>query len=192
MKELCLGGFKHGEIEVGVVLKQLERDLNVFRTSSCGRVLDAVACLLGICAERTYEGEPAIKLEVAAGLGDAGEVRLEPEIKEVNGSKVVDTSNLLSGVLGALRARVPRRHIAAAAQRAIAKGLASIAIDAALTKGIGVVGGSGGVFYNRAITATVRAEVEATGLRFVQHEFLPPGDGGISAGQAVVASKESS
>ena len=190
LDEFCASGFKRGKREMDIVLRQLERDLNVFRTSSCGRVLDAVACLLGVCNERTYGGEPAIKLEAAAGKGDAGDVKLEPVIEKVDGMKIVDTSQLLVDLLSALRARAPRRHIAAAAQRAIARGLASITIDTASSRGVGVVGGSGGVFYNWAITAAVRKEIEKAGLRFVQHELLPPGDGGISTGQAVVAARQ--
>ncbi len=190
LDEFCASGFKRGKREMGIVLRQLERDLNVFRTSSCGRVLDAVACLLGVCDERTYEGEPAIKLEAAAGKGNAEEVKLEPVIEKVGGVRVVDTSRLLGDILSALRARVPRRHIAAAAQRAIARGLASIAIDTASSRGMDIVGGSGGVFYNWAIATAVRKEIEKAGLRFVQHELLPPGDGGISVGQAVVAARQ--
>jgi len=190
LNQFCASGFKRGKREMDIVLRQLERDLIVFRTSSCGRVLDAVACLLGICDERTYEGEPAMKLEAAAGKGDAREVKLEPVIEKVDGMKIADTSQLLADILGPLRARVPRKHIAAAAQRAIARGLASIAIDTASSKGLDVVGGSGGVFYNWAITAAVREEIEKASLQFIQHELLPPGDGGIAIGQAVVAARQ--
>lgn len=192
LKEFCLSGFRHGEREMSVVLRQLERNLNIFWTSSCGRVLDALACLLGVCYERTYEGEPAIKLEAAADGGNPDRSRLEAPLKSVNGMKVVDTPHLFLNIINALRTRVPRKHIAAAAQRAVAKGLAEIAIDAASARGIDVVGGSGGVFYNRAITATVRKLVGEAGLKFIQHQLLPPGDGGISAGQAVVAAHRTS
>jgi hydrogenase maturation protein HypF len=187
LKEFCLSGFRYGDREIGVVLRQLERSLSIFWTSSCGRVLDAVACLLGICCERTYEGEPAIKLEAAAGGGDSDRLSLKTSIKSVNGMKVLDTSNLLVDIVDALRKSVPKKQIAAAAQRALAEGLAEIAIDVASARGIRMVGGSGGVFYNRAITAAVRKSVEEAGLKFIQHELLPPGDGGISVGQAVVA-----
>jgi hydrogenase maturation protein HypF len=187
LQEFCLSGFRHGDREISVVLRQLERSLNIFWTSSCGRVLDAVACLLGICCERTYEGEPAIKLEAAAVGGDLDRLRLEAPIKSVDGMRVLDTSNLLVDIIDALRRSVPKKQIAEAAQRALAEGLAEIAIDVASAKGINIVGGSGGVFYNRAITATMRKSIEGAGLKFIQHELLPPGDGGISVGQAIVA-----
>ena len=185
--EYCLNGFRHGRKEIGVVFHQLERNLNVFWTSSCGRVLDAAACLLGVCDVRTYEGEPAMKLEAAARGGNPEKVKLDIKIKKDGSLSVIDTSQIFLDALEALRARVPRRHIAAAVQHALAGGLARIAIGAAFDKKIKVVGGSGGVFYNDAMTAAARKLVEKAGLGFVRHEFLPSGDGGISVGQAVIA-----
>jgi hydrogenase maturation protein HypF len=185
--EFCLNGFKHGRKEIGVVLHQIERGLNIFWTSSCGRVLDAAACLLGICGVRTYEGEPAMKLEAAAKDGDPKKVKMNVEIKKDGGLNVVDTSQILLDALEALRARVPRRHIAAAVQRALAEGLSEIAIDAAFDEKMKVVGGSGGVFCNDAMTSVARKATSKAGLKFVRHELLPTGDGGISVGQAVVA-----
>jgi hydrogenase maturation protein HypF len=189
LNEFCLNGFRYGRREVDVVLRQLERNLNVFWTSSCGRVLDAVACLLNVCSARTYEGEPAIKLEAFASGGDPKRVKLEFLFKNVDGMRVIDTSQLLLEVIEALRSRIPRKHIAAAAQRAIAEGFATLALEAASAKGLRVVGASGGVFYNQAITSAVRKLIEEAGLRFVRHELLPPGDGGVSVGQAAVAAQ---
>ena len=189
LNEFCAGGFRHGGHELGVILRQLERNLNVFWTSSCGRVLDAVACLIGACGERTYEGEPAIKLEAWANGGDPDRLELEPILEDKDGMTVMDTSQLLISIIDALRNGVPRRHIAASAQRAVARGLAEIAVEAASSRGVRAVGGSGGVFCNRTITATVRALVEGSGLKFFIHELLPPGDGGVSVGQAVMAAR---
>ncbi|HID60389.1 MAG TPA: carbamoyltransferase HypF [Hadesarchaea archaeon] len=191
LNKYCANGFKRGKREQEFILRQLERDVNVFRTSSCGRVLDAVSCLLGVCDERTYEGEPAIKLEATAASGDAHKTKFEPDVKKMNGKMIFNTSKLLLDVLQTLQTKMLKKHIAAAAQLALARGLASIAIDVASSRGIKTVGGSGGVFYNRAITAAIRKEVEMAGLKFIAHEVLPPGDGGISVGQAVIASTSS-
>jgi len=75
--------------------------------------------------------------------------------------------------------------VAAAAQEALAKGLVSAAINIAMEEGIKIIGFSGGVAYNEAITKTIRKEVEKHKLKFISHRLLPPGDGGISAGQTV-------
>ena len=185
--EFCSDGFVHGRKEVGVVLRQLKRNLNVFWTSSCGRVLDATACLLGVCGVRTYEGEPAMKLESAAKSGDPHRLKMKPEIRKEKNVNVVNTSKILLDALEALRAGVPRRHIAAAVQHAIAEGLSEMAVEAAADEKIKVVGASGGVFYNDAITSAVHKFATRARLRFVRHELLPAGDGAISVGQAIVA-----
>ena len=64
-----LGSRGWSDIELGVLEKQVTSGFNVIQTTSTGRVLDAAAALLGICRERTYDGEPAMKLESAASGG---------------------------------------------------------------------------------------------------------------------------
>ena len=59
----------YGETEAKLILNQLKTGMGKVETTSCGRVLDAVAAVLGVCFERTYEGEPAMKLESAAFTG---------------------------------------------------------------------------------------------------------------------------
>ncbi len=66
-----LGSRGWSDVELGVLQKQVVRGFNVMSTTSTGRVLDAAAALLGICRERTYDGEPAMKLESAAVGGHA-------------------------------------------------------------------------------------------------------------------------
>jgi hydrogenase maturation protein HypF len=190
LKEFCLHGFSRGESEIETVMLQLERGLNVFQTSSCGRVLDAVSCLLGICAERTYEGEPAMKLEAAASNGDPEKVELSMNVKKVGDLLAADSSQLLVDVLSALRAGAHKKDIAAGTQRAIALALADMAIEAAKARDIDTIGVSGGVFYNDSMATCVRDAVTKEGLKFKSHRLVPPGDGGISIGQAFVAASQ--
>ena len=82
--------FPHGESEIQIVLQQLEKDHSIIGTTSCGRVLDAVAAVLGICYERTYEGEPAMKLESTAIKG-RDVLNLQPIIK----GNILDTTQML-------------------------------------------------------------------------------------------------
>ncbi|MEW6592678.1 MAG: carbamoyltransferase HypF, partial [Candidatus Hadarchaeota archaeon] len=187
LEEFCIQGFPKRLREVELVMRQLERGLNVFQTSSCGRVLDAVSCLLGICHERTYEGEPAMKLEAAAVSGDPEKAGLEMKIKNESGLQFADSSQLLAGVVDAMRKGILRKDIAAGAQHAVARALAGIAVEAARARGIKTIGVSGGVFYNDAIASFVRDAVTREGLDFKSHRLVPPGDGGISVGQAFVA-----
>ena len=44
----------------------LTKRIQTVETSSCGRLFDAVAAILGIASEVTFEGQAAIALETAA------------------------------------------------------------------------------------------------------------------------------
>ena len=170
----------HGKTEAELILKQLEKGVKL-ETSSCGRVLDAISAILGVCYERTYEGEPAMKLESAA-MGGKDVLELKPEIK----GNIVKTTELVNAVFEALgKFRV--KDLAFSAQEYIAKSLAELAVEKAEELGVKNVGFSGGVAYNEQITATIQRIVEKNGLNFVFHKFVPAGDGGTSFGQAVVA-----
>ena len=68
----------------------------------------------------------------------------------------------------------------------LARGLASIAIQKALENKIKTIGFSGGVASNEILSSTMRKIVGEVGLRFLVHKKIPPGDGCVSFGQAVV------
>jgi hydrogenase maturation protein HypF len=172
--------FPHGESEIQIILNQLEKRRNIVETSSCGRVLDAVAAVLGICHERTYEGEPAMKLESAA-LKGKDTLRLEPIIK----GDTLDTTQMLLEIFEK-RGKEARENLAYSAHAYLAKGLAALAIEKALENNIKIIGFSGGVACNQILTAIMRKIVENAGLLFLVHKAVPPGDGGLSFGQAVV------
>lgn len=178
--------FPHGEREVELVVRQLHRDFNITSTSSTGRVLDALSAALNICGERTYEGECAMKLESMAFKGRY-ELEMPINIKKSSGLNILDTSALLLSTLEHKFDGKDVPDIAFSAQRAVARGLAELAIISADQKGVNVIGGSGGVFYNEAISMTIKKEIEDAGYRFIQHKNSCAGDGSVSLGQAVVA-----
>ena len=184
--------FKHGNREVDLVLKQLQKGFNTSITTSTGRLLDAISAVLRICGKRTYEGECAMKLESAAYNGkDVLEIPFEIESKRNNGMEYLNTSNILITALEMKQKGEKIGNIARAAQRAVSLGLAEMAINAAEKTGINIIGGSGGVFYNEAISIAVRDAVESAGYKFVQHKNSCAGDGSVSIGQAAVASWKS-
>ncbi|MEM2942011.1 MAG: carbamoyltransferase HypF, partial [Candidatus Bathyarchaeia archaeon] len=77
--------------------------------------------------------------------------------------------------------------LAFSAQSYIARSLAELAIEKAYDLGISTVGFTGGVACNEHITNIMKSVVEDHGLKFITHNMVPPGDGGISLGQAVAA-----
>jgi hydrogenase maturation protein HypF len=174
------------DIELGVLEAQLEKGLNVALTSSTGRVLDAVSALLGICREKTYDGEPAMKLESAAAGGRLHDWELS-YFKE-GSSEVLSTRKLIEKVLEEYKVTTvddARKisDIAASFQYNLARGIAGLAIHAARDRDIPLVVLSGGVAYNRAIRETISDQVNHAGLELLINADYPLGDGCISFGQ---------
>ncbi len=176
--------------ESGVLATQVERGIRVARTSSTGRVLDAASALLGICRERTYDGEPAMRLESVAAQGtpEPWEYRVE----RVGGLAVLSTRHLLKVLLDRyLRAdsggsaQLP--DLAASFQDVLARGIAEMAAWTAEDEDYQLVALSGGVAYNRAIRETIRRELASRGLTLLINTDYPLGDGCISFGQCITA-----
>ncbi|NOX45151.1 MAG: carbamoyltransferase HypF, partial [Caldiserica bacterium] len=171
--------------ELAIVIFQIEKGLNCPETTSAGRFLDAVSAWLGLCRERTYEGEPAMLLEAAAAGGRP--LPLEPVIREHDGRPVLDTVALFRELHRLRDGGASAADLAATAQDTLARGLARIAVRIAREGGIGAVGLTGGAAVNDRIASAVREEVKRAGLRYLQHGKIPPGDGGLSFGQLVQA-----
>ena len=177
--------FKYGPREVPVVVKQLRSGLNVVLSSSTGRYLDAVSAMLGVCTYRSYEGEPAMKLEALARASNSNVAVAVPIAYNKGKVSVVDASQIALQLLTSMKDSSPS-CIARAAHVAIAKGLAEIACSKALEEGVKFIGVSGGAAVNEILIETIEKEVSSHGLVLLRHRALPPGDGGLSAGQAVV------
>jgi hydrogenase maturation protein HypF len=170
----------YGETEAKLMLHQLRKASGIVETTSCGRVLDAVAAVLGLCYERTYEGEPAMKLESAA-IKRKDALKMKPIINR----DALDTTQMLSAIFEN-RDNALKADLAYSAHAYLAKGLASLAVEKALESGVKFVGFSGGAACNEILASLMREIVEVAGLRFLVHEAVPAGDGGLSFGQAVV------
>ena len=148
--------------------------VNAPLSSGMGRLFDAVAALLGVREEVTYEGQAAIELEQLAA-----DTRAEPYAWRFgSGTELV---RLVHDDLAGGRARA---EIAAAFHETIARAAADACEEAG---GSDAVVLSGGTFQNLRLLAATRREFEERGFRVLSHERVPPNDGGISYGQAAVA-----
>jgi hydrogenase maturation protein HypF len=170
----------HGAVEAQIIVDQLKSGMGI-ETTSCGRVLDAISALLGLCDVRSYEGEPAIKLESAAVIGK-DTLNLKPQIS----GGILDTTELVRAVFDSL-GKVSVADLAYSAHAYLAQGLAALAVEKAALLGVRTVGFTGGAACNQILATLMRQTVELADLRFVLHEAVPAGDGGVSFGQAIVA-----
>jgi hydrogenase maturation protein HypF len=168
-----------GREEARIIINQLHGIKALPTTTSCGRVLDTAASILDVCHSRTYQGEPAMKLESTA-LHGKDVLTVTPVIE----GNILQTTNILRRIFQE-RDRLATADLAFSLQSYLATGLAEIAIHQAEESGIDRIGFSGGVAYNQHFAQRIRESVEARGLRFHVHEAIPAGDGGISLGQAL-------
>lgn len=169
-----------------VLEQQTEKRFNCPATTSTGRVLDAAAALLGICRERTYDGEPSMVLEAYAARGTPQplEVRI---VSGRNGADVLLTSEILREGRAMIKRGVSVPDTAATMQTALAKGIAELALRSAEKTGISTAALSGGVAINRSIRETILAELADAGVRCLTNPRYPFGDGCISCGQVITA-----
>ena len=157
------------------------------KASSMGRVLDALSCILGICCKRTYEGEPAIKLEKWLEKGEASR-SFEVEFGVSNGVEFARTVPMFEELLGSkANTTSEKADLAASFVHSLVAALADKACDFAETKGCRYVGLSGGVTYSNPIAVWAEDVVRTRGLDFLSHHRVPNGDGGISVGQNAIA-----
>ena len=123
-----------------------------------------------------------MKLESVA-LGGEDKLGLKPEIMSGN---VIQTSNLVLAILDELEKETVQ-DLAFSAQSYIARSLAEVAVQEADRLSVKSIGFTGGVAYNIHISSLIREIVSSHGFKFYEHKSIPPGDGGLSFGQAVSA-----
>lgn len=149
------------------------------KTSSCGRVLDALACWLGVCERMTYDGEPAMKLESFLRKGCA---KYDFQAKVDAG--VVDSPALFSQLNEHARPGEKLEHqIISDLSRSFVGALYEGLIEAARPEDS--LGFTGGVSYNLVINDILENKLKERGVKLITHSRVPNGDGGISYGQLV-------
>ena len=175
-----LADSKEREKMAPMVEEMLRRDIRCPKTSSCGRLFDAVSALAGLCFDITYEGQAAIRLEEAQDRGESGGYDLP--VREKDGLLEADVTALFAEAAEDRNnpARLARRF-----HRGLALGLARWARMAADDCGVTAVALCGGVFNNRTLLAELLEELRKLGLTPLLPCRVPSGDGGIALGQAL-------
>lgn len=165
--------------------QQFSADVNAPRTSSLGRVFDAVSYLLGLCTYNRHEAEAAMALEAAArDVADGAPWPYFLDTSSTPWTWSLDTalSALLNDATHTSTDQCARRfHLT------IANMLATGAMHACKTFGVRHVALAGGCFLNRVLLTEVTGQLENSGATVWRPGALPPGDGSIALGQAWVA-----
>ncbi len=176
---------------VELVLRMMECGVNSPLTSSCGRLFDAVAALVGIRSEVNYEAQAAIELEMAITDPQRQEGAYSLEVLQDRDPWIISTRPLIDELLRDLRAEAPVSAISQRFHNGLAEGFANIACGLRRTHQLNRVCLSGGTFQNLYLFERLTRRLHEEGFEVLTHSEVPAGDGGLSLGQALVAAARS-
>jgi hydrogenase maturation protein HypF len=166
--------------------KMIEQGVNSPLASSCGRLFDAVAAALGLCADRqAYEGEAAARLEALAAAAPNERRFYEFDMCQ---SELIDIepAPMWRAMQDDLRQGVAAPVIARRFHLGLAESIAKAAVRLAAMRRFETVALSGGCFQNRLLFESVHDRLCEAGLEVLTHADAPANDGGLSLGQAAI------
>lgn len=169
--------------EQRVLRRMIERRVNTPLTSSCGRLFDAVAALIGLRGEATYEAQAAIELEMVS-CTNAGENAIYPFVLDGENVRV---GPLLAQIVADVQAGIPAGVIGRRFHHTLAEMVRTVCMLVRKREGLTAVALSGGCWQNRLLLSATVSRLRASGFTVYTHRQAPANDGGISLGQAVVA-----
>jgi len=186
-----------------VLARMLARNLNAPRTSSIGRLFDAVASLTGLVQCSTFEGQAAMALEFALDENPPQvqyRIYLESDSEDLdsddtsgaaensareNSAIILDWRPMMRALLADIENGTPVSYMAAAFHNALIEALVAVAQRVGETR----VVLTGGCFQNRYLTERAIDRLRHAGFEPVWHQHVPPNDGGLALGQAVWAAR---
>jgi len=168
------------------ILAQIRTGVNTVRTSSLGRLFDAVTALIGLGNYNHFDAQLPMALEsaVAPGVDERYDFRL---IRADAQPVQLELWRMILQIVSDLKAAVPPATIAAKFHNTIADALVAMAVSAREKTALSTVALSGGVFCNRYLAERVVKLLNKSGFRVLYNQNFPSNDGGISVGQAAIA-----
>jgi hydrogenase maturation protein HypF len=164
----------------------LQHRINTVMTSSCGRLFDAVAVIIGLRNEVNFEGQAAIELEGITQPGITEQYRFD-----LHGTDPlqVDMRPAIESIVGDVRSSVAKGVIASRFHNTLASVIVEVCRRIRTSTALDRVCLSGGTFQNMYLLERSLAGLQHAGFQVFFHSQVPPNDGGISLGQAVIANE---
>ena len=162
------------------------RNLNTIRSTSAGRLYDAVSAMLGICLNSTFEGEAATALQFAAERGVHDCPHRQVLLREGEPFELA-TDTLFRELLQRRLNGEDKEKLAYAFHQGLADCIVAACGKAREDTGVNAVALTGGTFQNLLLLKLTIEPLRAKGFRVLLHSLIPPNDGGVCLGQAVAA-----
>jgi hydrogenase maturation protein HypF len=170
------------EMERQILLGQLQQEINTPMTSSMGRLFDAIAALIGIRPTVNYEAQAAMELEAIADRSESALYRMSI----LDGR--IDPSDTFAAIIADLRKGISRSVIAARFHNTLVAVVVEVCDRLRESYDLHTVALSGGVWQNMLLLEKSVHALRGKGYTVLVHGQVPANDGGISLGQAAIAS----
>ena len=172
--------------QIALINSMLTRRIQTVETSSCGRLFDAVAALLGLASEVTFEGQAAIALEAAADRGI--DRHYDFEIQE-NEPMTLDFRPVIAAIVQDLTRGRRAGEISACFHNTLSAAIGEVCGKIGAGEGVDRICLSGGSFQNLYLLGRTVVELRRRGFGVFLHAQVPANDGGLSLGQAMIANQ---
>ncbi|MGH4123260.1 MAG: carbamoyltransferase HypF [Clostridium sp.] len=162
----------------------LNSNINCPKTSSMGRLFDAMANIIGISEVVTYEGQASIELEAISDM-DIEESYTYKVLKQ--DMYIIQAYEMIIEALNDKKKGVSGRIIASKFQNTIVNLTVSVCLRIREEVGINEVVLSGGVFQNSFLLEKICCNLKRNNFGVYTHKDLPSNDGGVAIGQIIIA-----
>ena len=176
------------ETQAKLLLGMVQTGMNTVKSTSAGRLFDAVSALLGIRKTSTFEGEAATTLQFHAEKG-RGRIDIAEPLRGGDDGFVLQTDALFEALLRQRLAGENPDDLAYAFHDALAALITAACERARTETGIDTVALTGGVYQNTLLLKLTVDRLRSAGFTPLLHRLLPPNDGGVGLGQAVYAAQ---
>lgn len=161
--------------------------INSIKSTSVGRLFDAVSAILGIKRINTFEGEMSMALQFEAEKASSCPEYQGKLVSCEDGFVTLETGQLVKDIAKRKVSGEAVPNLALMFHTALADMIASACEATREMTGLSTVALSGGVFQNLLLLALTEERLEERNFKVLRHSLVPPNDGGIALGQAAIA-----
>lgn len=172
--------------KISIIKKMIDKNVNCPLTSSVGRLFDAVASIINLRQEITYEAQAAVELEqLIYGRRKTEKGSYEYEVI----GEEIDVKKTIVGIIDDLKNKKSKSEISVKFHNTLAKMILDICKKLKKETKINKVALSGGVFQNSVLIEKTVKLLKNAGFEVFTNSRVPSNDGGISLGQVWVTQK---
>ncbi|MEW5798348.1 MAG: carbamoyltransferase HypF [Bacteroidota bacterium] len=172
---------KYSAKEARLILQMMKKKINAPRTTSIGRLFDAVGAILGIRDRSSFEGQTAMEVEFAAREIEEDEYFPLTLLQTDDPQLTIDWEPMFNCLLSE-RAYCDTATLARKFHNTMVEMIVAVAQRAHYKK----IVLSGGCFQNALLLERTVHHLREEGFKPYWHQRVPTNDGGISLGQAFV------